>query len=431
MRVLGIETSCDETAAAVVEDGTRILSNVVVSQIDIHKAFGGVVPEVAARSHIETILPVVDEAVNLAAQSGKNSSRYTLSRNVHKDISSKRSADLPLPSDKSQPVQNSSQIGLDPWSDIDAIAVTTHPGLIGSLMIGTLTARILARVMNKPLYPIDHIEAHVYASFLDCHSELVSESNNIDASKARERLVGSRIHSTRSFGFGAGQGKSGMTGLEVPEFPILALVVSGGHTQIMLFRDHGDYEILGRTQDDAAGEAFDKVAKVLGLPYPGGPSIDAAAEHGDSTKYHFPIAKMDNPLNFSFSGLKTAVLRAVQTECGKSYDFPSSGLAGLLNEQQRNDFAASFQAAAVKALVDNMEQAYIKYQPKSVVVTGGVAASSELRRQMMERIPIAQFPARKFCTDNAAMVASNGYFKSRIESPIDPRDIEIAPTKRK
>ena len=214
-------------------------------------------------------------------------------------------------------------------------------------------------------------------------------------------------------------------------FPILALVVSGGHTQIMLFHGHGDYEILGRTQDDAAGEAFDKVAKVLGLPYPGGPSIDAAAEHGDSTKYHFPIAKMDNPLNFSFSGLKTAVLRAVQTECGKSYDFPSSGLAGLLNEQQRNDFAASFQAAAVKALVDNMEQAYIKYQPKSVVVTGGVAASSELRRQMMERIPIAQFPARKFCTDNAAMVASNGYFKSRIESPIDPRDIEIAPTKRK
>ena len=336
MKILGIETSCDETAASVVQDGTRIISNVVVSQIDIHKAFGGVVPEVAARSHIEAILPVIDEAV--------------------------------------KPVG---------WDKIDAIAVTARPGLIGSLMIGVLAAKTLALTKNKPLYPIDHIEAHVYANFL---------------------------------------GSS-------PEFPILALVVSGGHTQIVLLRGHGDYEIIGQTRDDAVGEAFDKVAKILGLPYPGCPSIAIASEKGNAKKYRLPKPKMDTPYEFSFSGLKTALLRAVQVECGKDYTFPSSGLAELLNDAQRKDFAASFQKVAIEILVDKMELAFNQYKPKSVVIAGGVAANKELRRQLSERLPIEiNYPNPALCTDNGAMVASMGYFVAQKTEPTDPNQIDIIPT---
>jgi N6-L-threonylcarbamoyladenine synthase len=236
MKILGIESSCDETAASVVENGRVLLSNVVNSQIDIHAAYGGVVPEVAARSHIEVINPVIDEALTKANCT---------------------------------------------WDDIDAIAVTYAPGLIGSLLVGTLAARTLAVLKNKPLYPIHHVEAHVYANFLN------------------ERP---------------------------PEFPMLALIVSGGHSQLVLFRDHGDYELLGQTQDDAVGEAFDKVAKILGLPYPGGPSITKAALEGDPYAYTLPKAKLKDPYNFSFSGLKTAVLRAVQREVGVDFTFPSHEL---------------------------------------------------------------------------------------------------------
>jgi N6-L-threonylcarbamoyladenine synthase len=285
MKILGIESSCDETAAAVVEDGRKLLSNVVQSQIDIHVAYGGVVPEVAARSHIEVINPVIDQALTDARLS---------------------------------------------WDDIDAIAVTYAPGLIGSLLVGSLAARTLAILKNKPLYPIHHVEAHVYANFLN------------------ER---------------------------VPEFPMLALIVSGNHSQLVLFRDHGDYELLGQTQDDAIGEAFDKVAKIIGLPYPGGPSIAKAALHGDPSKYKFPKAKMQNPYDFSFSGLKTAVLRAVQHEVGKDFTFPSWQLPELLNDAQRNDFAASFQHVAIETLVDKTIKAYHEYSPASVVIAGGVAAS--------------------------------------------------------
>ncbi|GHU08040.1 tRNA N6-adenosine threonylcarbamoyltransferase [Alphaproteobacteria bacterium] len=435
MRVLGIESSCDETAAAVVEDGRRILSNVVISQIDIHKVFGGVVPEVAARSHIEAILPVVDEAVQKVGG----------------------------------------------WDAIDAIAVTTHPGLIGSLMIGTLTARTLALVKNKPLYPIDHIEAHVYANFLEVDVKSgsssgclgpVSDSSPTNFSNKSKNLVGDPLlRATQT----ALSGSPDFT----PSFPILALIVSGGHTEITLFHDHGDYRVLGATRDDAVGEAFDKVAKILGLPYPGGPSISDAAMRGNPDRYKLPKAKLKpnrhsglvpeskyngrldpetssgrpfgvipdlirNPemvngprtksgaaaygLDFSFSGLKTAVLRAVQAECGKTYDFPSNGLSALLDDQQRNDFAASFQKTAVETLVDNVKKAYAEYRPKSVVVAGGVAANNELRRQLAERLPITpHFPAPEFCTDNAAMVAGLGYFEAQKTAPTDPLNVHISP----
>lgn len=339
MKILGIETSCDETAAAVVENGARLLSNVVQSQIDIHSVFGGVVPEVAARSHLEVILPVIDRAVNEAGG----------------------------------------------WNEIDAMAVTTMPGLIGSLMIGTLTARTLALLKNKPLYPVHHVEAHVYANFID----------------ARQK----------------------------PEFPMLALIVSGGHSQIMLFRDHGGYTMIGQTQDDAVGEAFDKVAKILGLPYPGGPSIAKAAEHGDPHKFKFPKSRMQNPYDFSFSGLKTAVLRAVQAQVGVDHTFPSTGLARRLEGATRNDFAASFQQTAVETLVDKVIAAYEEFKPKSVVIAGGVAANQELRRQLSERLPITiDYAPMNLCTDNAAMVASLGYFMAQKVPPTNPHDVEVTPS---
>ncbi len=339
MKILGIESSCDETAASVVEDGRRILSSVVNSQIDIHAVYGGVVPEVAARSHIEVINPVINQALTDANLT---------------------------------------------WSDIDAIAVSYAPGLVGSLMVGTLAARTLSIIKNKPLYPIHHVEAHVYSNFL---------------------------------------------GEKQPEFPILSLIVSGGHSQIVLFRGHGDYELIGQTQDDAIGEAFDKVAKILGLSYPGGPSIAKAALNGNPKKYKLPKAKMQGAYDFSFSGLKTAVLRAVQSEVDVDINYPSSGLSGLLSDVQRNDFAASFQRTAVETLVDKIEKAFYEYSPKSVVIAGGVAANSELRRELSDRIPLhITYAPPELCTDNAAMVASLAYYQSQYQKPIDPRILEIIPS---
>lgn len=339
MIILGIESSCDETAASVVENGQTMLSNVVNSQIDIHSIYGGVIPEIAARSHIEVINPVINQALSEA--------------NVT-------------------------------WDMIDAIAVTYAPGLIGSLLIGTLAARTLAVVKNKPLYPIHHIEAHVYANFI---------------------------------------------GEKQPEFPIIALIVSGGHSQIVLFKNHGDFVIIGKTQDDAIGEAFDKVAKIIGLPYPGGPSIAKEAVEGDANKYIFPKAKMANKYDFSFSGLKTAVLRAVQKEAGVDINFPSSGLAGLLNDQQRKNFAASFQKVAIETLVEKTKMAYDEYQPKSVIIAGGVAANQELRKMLSKTIPIAiNYAPINLCTDNAAMVASLAYYQSKIKQSADPYQLDIYPS---
>lgn len=339
MRILGIESSCDETAASVVENGTRLLSNVINSQIDIHSVYGGVVPEVAARSHLEVVLPVIAKALS--------------------DAQSK-------------------------WDDIDAIAVTYAPGLVGSLLIGSLAARTLALLKNKPLYPIHHVEGHVYANF----------------------LIGS-----------------------TPTFPVLALIVSGGHSQLVLFRNHGDFELLGQTQDDAVGEAFDKVAKIIGLPYPGGPSIAHAAESGNAHTYAFPKARMQGAYDFSFSGLKTAVLRTVQAQVGVAYDFPSHQLPERVSDGLRADVAASFQRIAVETLVDKAEKAFHAYTPASVVIAGGVAANQELRRQLSDRLPLqVEYAPINLCTDNAAMIASLGYYYAQKNEPVDPRDLEIVPS---
>lgn len=359
MRILGIETSCDETAAALVEDGSKLISNVVATQIDIHKEYGGVVPEIAARSHIEVINPVINQAI--------------------------------------------AEANTD-WDEIDAIAVTNGPGLSGSLLIGTLAARTLAITKSKPLYPVNHVTAHVYANFL----------NNPQ-----------------------------------PVFPMLALIVSGGHTQLALFNDHLDYVLLGQTQDDAVGEAYDKVAKILGLDYPGGPSIEKASAYGDPSKYNLPKAKMpkreiqipnswpiyesqprvETPYDFSFSGLKTAVLRRVQAELGKEHTFPSFELSELLDERQVNDFAASFNRVAIETLVDKTLAAFTEFRPKSVVIAGGVAANSELRRQLQQAIPLEiNYADKSLCTDNAAMVATLGYYVSQRSSPTDPHLVTVEPS---
>lgn len=376
MKVLGIESSCDETAAAVVENGTVLLSNVINSQIDIHAVYGGVVPEVAARSHLEVIVPVVEKALSDASCT---------------------------------------------WDDIDAIAVTYAPGLVGSLLIGTLAARTLALLKNKPLYPVHHVEGHVYANFINTSPSPGSTSSfSVDSAFPAERAKTDDqlavSESTENDGSG-------------PLFPILALIVSGGHSQLVLFEDHGDYRLLGQTQDDAVGEAFDKVAKIIGLPYPGGPSIAAAALHGDPKRFAFPKAKMQNAYDFSFSGLKTAVLRAVQAEVGVAYDFPSHQLPERVSDSLRVDVAASFQHIAVQTLVDKTEKAFHDFSPASVVIAGGVAANQELRRQLSERLPLdITYAPMNLCTDNAAMIASLGYFYAASNAPTDPRELEVIPS---
>lgn len=351
MLILGIESSCDETAAAIVQDGTRLLSNVVNSQIDIHAQYGGVVPEVAARSHLEVINPVINKALD--------------------------DADLT-------------------WSDIDAVAVTYAPGLSGSLLIGTLAAKTLAYLHGKPLYPIHHVEAHVYANFV---TETDDKENKL------------RLPSRQ------------------PEFPMLALIVSGGHSQLVLFRDHGDYTLLGQTQDDAVGEAFDKVAKMLGLPYPGGPSIARAAEQGNPHAYEFPKAKLAGTYDFSFSGLKTAVLRRLQHEVGVDFTFPSHELPERITAQQQHDFAASFQRIAIETLVDKAKKAYYEYRPASVVIAGGVAANQELRTQLSAALPLdIEYAPIQLCTDNAAMIATLGYYEAQRVEPVSPFELEIRPS---
>ncbi|MBR6965200.1 tRNA (adenosine(37)-N6)-threonylcarbamoyltransferase complex transferase subunit TsaD [Candidatus Saccharibacteria bacterium] len=334
MKILGIETSCDETAAAVVEDGVHILSNVVVSQIDIFAEYGGVIPEIAARSHLEAMMPVVNRAL--------------------KDANCT-------------------------WDDIDAIAVTHAPGLLGSLLIGTLTARTLAILHSKPLYAVHHLKSHIYANWLERDS--------------------------------------------YPSFPLLALVVSGGHTQILSMEKHNDFKIIGTTFDDAVGECFDKIAKILGLPYPGGPSIAKAAVSGDPNKYRFPHPKVDG-LNFSFSGLKTAVLRTVQKELGLPISHPSHDLKNHLSEQQVADFAASFQKTAVDILKEKLLEAETKYPAESIVLAGGVSANLALREALKD----AYFPELRFSGDNGAMVAAACYFEIQDgKKPTDPYELNIYP----
>jgi N6-L-threonylcarbamoyladenine synthase len=349
MKVLGIETSADETSAAIVEDGRKLLSNIVASSMDIHAAYGGVVPEIAARSHIEAIIPVVDEALRIAKTD---------------------------------------------WNQIDAIAVTQGPGLSGSLLIGVLTARSLAIAKKKSLYAVNHVEAHVYANFIT-----ETTLKNYKMSPAP------------------------------PQFPLLALIVSGGHSQLVLFKDHFNYKLLGQTTDDAVGEAYDKVAKILGLPYPGGPSIEKIAPLGNPKAIKLPKAKMESAYDFSFSGPKTAVLRAAQALVGKDFTFPSFELAGLLNESQKADIAASFQFTSIDTLLDATEKAIEEFHPKNVVIAGGVAASQALRQQIRKRISTeVNYADMKLCTDNGAMIASLGYFKAKCKQPTaDPYSLGIAP----
>jgi N6-L-threonylcarbamoyladenine synthase len=349
MIVLGIESSCDETAAAVVEDGYRLRSNVVASSMDLHAAYGGVVPEIAARSHIEAITPVIEQALEQASCT---------------------------------------------WNDIDAISVTYGAGLGGSLLVGVLSARTLAITKSKPLYAINHVEGHVYANFL-----------------TETSLPGYVLPEKQ------------------PEFPLLALIVSGGHSQLALFRNHFDYTLLGQTQDDAIGEAFDKVAKIIGLPYPGGPSVEKKATEGDAYAFQFPKAKMAGKYDFSFSGLKTAVLRVAQGEIGEDFTFPSKDLPERLSEAQKANIAASFVRIANETVVDKALMAFEEFSPKSVVIAGGVAASTPLREQLAERLPIAiDYTDRKLCTDNGAMIATLGCFKAMNgQPPADPYSLDIAP----
>ena len=252
------------------------------------------------------------------------------------------------------------------WDDIDAIAVTNTPGLLGSLPIGTLTARTLAILHEKPLYAVHHLKSHIYACWLGKFGTTFSEEYKRSA--AGESCKDSPRETLEEN--------------VVPNFPLLALVVSGGHTQIIYMKKHNDFKIIGTTRDDAVGECFDKVAKILGLPYPGGPSIAKAAEKGDPNKYKLPHPKLDDPYDFSFSGLKTAVLRAVQKELNKPISFPSHELAPLLSEQQIADFAASFQKTAVDILLENLQAAQQDHPDvNSIIIAGGVSANTALREK--------------------------------------------------
>lgn len=349
MKILGIETSCDETAAAVVEDGKKLLSNAVLSSMDLHAAYGGVVPEIAARSHIEAITPVIEQALNDASCT---------------------------------------------WDGIDAIAVTYGAGLGGSLLVGVMTARTLAITKNKPLYAINHVEGHIYVNFI---TETSLPDYNLPVT--------------------------------APGFPMLGLIVSGGHSQIVIWRNHFDYTLLGQTHDDAIGEAFDKVAKMLGLPYPGGPSVAKKALEGDPSTYDFPKSKMVNKYDYSFSGIKTAVLRTAQAAVGADYTLPSLELPQRLSEAQKANIAASFQRVAVETIVDKVVTAFEEFRPKSVVIGGGVAASPELRKQLADRLPLEiSYTDPKLCTDNGAMIATLGYFHASLGQPVaDPYGLEIAP----
>lgn len=350
MTILGIESSCDETAVGIVRNGNELLANTVASSVDLHAQYGGVIPELAARSHIEVIIPVIEQAL----------------KDAHCT-----------------------------WDDIDAIAVTHGAGLLGSLLIGVLTARTLAVTKNKPLYAINHVEAHLYANFIT-----KSSVPNVQPRKQQ------------------------------PQFPILGIIVSGGHSQLVLFNDHFDYSLLGQTQDDAIGEAYDKVAKLLGMPYPGGINVSILAEKGNAGAYKLPKARMQGRYDFSFSGLKTAVLRLSQQLVGKDYTLPSHELPNLLTEAQKTDIAASFAQTASETIVDKAVQAYEEFQPRSVIIGGGVAANTQLRRLLSERLPgDIEYPDMRLCGDNGAMVATLGCFKAmRGAKQADPYTLEAEPT---
>jgi N6-L-threonylcarbamoyladenine synthase len=324
MRILAIETSCDETAAAVIGAGRQILSNVVASQVELHARYGGIFPEIASRAHIEAIVPVIEQAMAEA------------------------------------------HLG---YPDLDAVAVTYGPGLVGSLLVGVNAAKGLALGRELPLVPVNHMEAHIYAHWLMVDDERAATPD---------------------------WSTTGLT------FPSLAMIVSGGHSELVMMHDHGEYQLLGCTLDDAAGEAFDKVGRLLGLPYPGGPAIERAAGRGDPEAFRFPRAWLQDSFDFSFSGLKTAVLREVE-------GYPEHrGPEADPNLQA--DMAASFQAAVVDVLASKTVAAAEAYGAQSILLCGGVSANQTLRSTTAERsgLPV-YYPPLFLCTDNAAMVGACAY----------------------
>jgi N6-L-threonylcarbamoyladenine synthase len=330
MKILAIESSCDETAASVVEDGARILSNKIASQIEIHARYGGVVPEVASRQHMLAIIPIIEQAMT-EAKSG--------------------------------------------WKDIEAVAVTKGPGLAGALLVGVNTAKAIAIAKKLPLIGVNHLEGHIYANW----------------------LTGSPIY-----------------------FPVMCLIVSGGHSDLVLMKGHGDYTLMGRTRDDASGEAFDKVARILGLGYPGGPLIQKSAESGVA-KIRLPHAWMEGTNDFSFSGIKTALLR--MAEGGKinlddnlKTDLPS-----------KSDAAASFQKAVVDVLVTKTITLAKEQGVNQILVAGGVAANKALRQSLIDKSPLpVLIPPFILCTDNAAMIGACAYYRYK-SGKLDGPDMDAIP----
>ncbi|MDL1909845.1 tRNA (adenosine(37)-N6)-threonylcarbamoyltransferase complex transferase subunit TsaD [Chloroflexi bacterium CFX6] len=331
-RILAIETSCDETACAVIENGRALLASTVASQMDVHARYGGVYPEVASRQHVLSIVPVVEQTL---AQSS-----LTL-------------------------------------KDMDAIAVTRGPGLAGSLVVGMNMAKGLALGTGLPIVGVNHLEGHVYSAWVYNAGESVPPE---------------------------------------PQFPLMALIVSGGHTELNLMTDHLTYERLGSTLDDAAGEAFDKVGRLLGLPFPGGPAIQKAAEGGDPTRFKFPRARLDNPCDFSFSGLKTAVLYEVNDLKKKHKTLPVE------------DLAASFQKTVVDTLFEKTMQAARDRNAREILVAGGVSANRALRNAFASQREFkVNIPAFSLCTDNAAMIAAAGYYRYAL-GHVSDLTMDVQPT---
>jgi len=333
MKILAIESSCDETAASVVEDGVKILSNKISSQVEIHARYGGVVPEVASRQHMLSVIPIIGQAM--------------------------------------------SEAGVD-WKDLAAMAVTKGPGLAGSLLVGVNAAKSIALARKLPLIGVNHLEGHIYANWL--------------------------------------------TGNQVC-FPVICLIVSGGHSDLVLMKGHGEYTLLGRTRDDAAGEAFDKVARILGLGYPGGPLIQKAAESGAAT-IRLPHAWLEGTNDFSFSGIKTALLRMVEGGKVSLEDDPQNGLPS------KYDAAASFQKAVVDVLVSKTVTLAEEQGVSQILVAGGVAANKALRQQLMAKSPIpVLIPPIILCTDNAAMIGACAYFRYQA-GKVDGLELDAIPSLR-
>ena len=325
MKILGIETSCDETAAAVVEDGVSILSNQIASQVEIHARYGGIVPEVASRQHILAIIPILKQAMAEAKAT---------------------------------------------WSDLDGIAVTIGPGLAGSLLVGVNAAKAIALAHGLPITGVNHLEGHIYANWL------VERSSN-----------------------------------SASLFPLICLIVSGGHSDLVLMKGHSNYVVLGRTRDDASGEAFDKAARILGLGYPGGPAIERAARSGIAS-IKLPRAWLKGTYDFSFSGVKTALLRLVEE--GKVFT--------------NADAAASFQEAVVDVLVTKTVVVAKEYRVKQILLAGGVASNKLLHQRLVQNSPIPVLvPKLVLCTDNAAMIAACGYYRFQAGN-IDGLDLDVVPS---